>query len=150
MVMTPSTGHRRWSASTRAWTLSWRTERPLPYLGPRLFSVRWTGALAPAVTGRYRLGFRGCGRFTVWFDGRIVMTGDNPHHPMLGVCDVDLESGRDYDLRIDYTPGIHVAHAQLLWATPGQAQVEREQALAVCGRCGRHRRVHGPLACPRG
>ncbi|MGE5602562.1 MAG: glycoside hydrolase family 3 C-terminal domain-containing protein, partial [Nitrososphaerales archaeon] len=108
----------------------WREERPLPYLGPRVFSVRWTGALVPPLTGRYRLGFRGCGRFTVWLDGQPVIRGDNPHHPMLSVYDVHLQAGRRYDLRIDYVSGIHQAHAQFLWATPGQAQVERETALA--------------------
>jgi beta-glucosidase len=58
------------------------------------------------------------------------MQGDNPHHAMLRVYDVDLCAGQPYDVRIDYTPGFRAAQAQLLWATPGQAQVEREQALA--------------------
>ncbi|MGE5530672.1 MAG: glycoside hydrolase family 3 C-terminal domain-containing protein, partial [Bacteroidota bacterium] len=107
----------------------WREERPLPYLGTRPFSVRWTGAFVPPVTGRHRLGFRGCGHFTLYLDGRIIIQGDNEHHAMLVVHDLDLEANRRYDLRIDYVSGIHQAHAQLLWATPGQAQVERETAL---------------------
>ncbi len=109
---------------------AWRADRPLPFLGARPFSVRWTGALVPPVTGRYRLAFRGCGQFTLWLNGRVAIKGENPHHPMLCVDDVDLEAGRRYDLRIEYVAGQHTVHAQLLWATPGQAQVERETALA--------------------
>jgi beta-glucosidase len=108
----------------------WREERPLPYMGRRPFSARWTGKLAPEVTGRHRLAFRGAGRFAVHLDGRLLLRGENPHHPMIRVADVDLEAGLSYGLRIEYQSALHHAHAQFLWATPGQAQVEREEALA--------------------
>jgi beta-glucosidase len=108
----------------------WRDGPPLPYLGRRPFSVRWTGALAPVISGLHRLAFRAAGRFSVWLDGRLVIHGENQFEPGIYVGDVELEAGRAYDLRIDYVAVGNQPHAQFLWATPGQAQVEREQALA--------------------
>ncbi len=112
----------------------WRGDRPLPYMGLRPFTVRWTGKLAPEVTGLHRLALRGAGRFALYLDGRQVLLGENPHEPMVRVVDVDLQAGLTYGVRIEYQSGAHQAHAQFLWATPGQAQVEREAALACATR----------------
>lgn len=108
----------------------WRDERPLGYLGARAFAVRWTAALRPPLSGRYRLALRACGRFSLWLDGQPLIQAHNEHEPMLGFADVDLDAGRTYALRIDYAASALQPSIQLLWATPGQGQVEREQALA--------------------
>jgi beta-glucosidase len=112
----------------------WKKERPLAGHGTAPFAVRWTGALVPPKSGTYRLGVKGCSHFSLFLDGALITDGHNPHHPMTLARDVNLEAGRLYHLRLDFASESHDAHAQLLWAVPGQEADDLTAALDATRR----------------
>lgn len=98
---------------------AWHDASPLGGYGTDPFSVRWTGALIPPVSGRYLLGVRGSSGYGLWLDGRELLPyATNDHHAFTRVVSVDLEAARLYDVRLDYVNEGRDPHVQLLWAVP--------------------------------
>jgi beta-glucosidase len=99
-------------------------------VSPRLkqnYSVRWTGVLAPAVSGDYILGFTGQDGYRVWIDGQLLVEDWTAHRPSTTVTkDIRLERGHAYALKIEYFQTVRGAEARLVWGIPG-----REEQAAV-------------------
>jgi beta-glucosidase len=83
------------------------------------FSVRWTGFLAPPVTGKYQLGAIGMNAYEISLDGKPLVSADNPHHPNYGYADVELQAGKLYPIRVDFHERVNDAEMRLVWAPPG-------------------------------
>ncbi len=99
----------------------WLAATPLGGLPTAPFSVRWTGALTPPVSGVYRLGARGSSGFRLLFDGQeLAPLQINEHEADTRVKEVVLEAGRLYDLQLDYVNAGRDPQVQLLWAVPEQ------------------------------
>lgn len=97
----------------------WLDTTPFGGHGGQPFSIRWTGTLLPPVSGNYRIGLSGFNAFDLYVDGERVIGYDDVHHPRLKATDLELEAGRPYDLRLDYTSRGLDPQVQLLWAVPG-------------------------------
>lgn len=76
------------------------TTLPFPLL-VQPSSMRWTGTLTPAVTGRYTLALTHLGRASLFVDGEEVISDPGTE---LGTRTVrlDLTAGTSHDIRIDY------------------------------------------------
>ena len=99
----------------------WRDATPLggPTTDP--FSVRWTGALIPSVSGIYQLGMRGSSGYGMFLNGQEVLPlAFNEHEVFTRTAPATLEAGRLYDVRLDFVNEGRDPQAQLLWAAPGQ------------------------------
>ena len=83
------------------------------------FSVRWTGFLAPPVTGKYQLGAIGMNAFEISLDGKPLVSADNPHHSNYKYEDVELQAGKLYPIRVDFHERVNDAEMRLVWAPPG-------------------------------
>ncbi len=99
----------------------WRAASPLGCPTTDPFSVRWTGALIPPVSGAYQLGARGCSGFRLFLDRQeLLPMSINWHEADTRVAAVTLETGRLYDVCLEYVNIGRDPQVQLLWAMPGQ------------------------------
>jgi len=93
------------------------------------YSVRWTGVLAPSVTGDYVLGFSGQDGYRVWLDSNLIAEDWTPHRPAtVQTKELHLVRNHAYVIKIEYFQTIRFAEARLLWSIP---KMEREAARAA-------------------
>ena len=82
------------------------------------FGVRWTGYLAPPVSGTYRLGAIGMNAFEVYLDGRLLARFNGIHERAYGYAAVELQAGKLYPLRVEFHETINDADIRLVWSRP--------------------------------
>src|ERR1039458_6613118 len=87
------------------------------------FGVRWTGFLAPPVTGEYQLGGLGMNAFEIYLNGKLLTRGNNIHERNYSYETVELEAGKLYPIRVDFHEGLNDADMQLVWALPDRKSV---------------------------
>jgi beta-glucosidase len=99
---------------------AWKGESPLSGGWGDAFSVCWSGALVPPVSGTYKLGVSGFSGYHLTLDGEVIAEYVGVHHAILKTQDVELEAGRMYDLQLEYANRGLDPQVQLLWSVPGQ------------------------------
>ena len=90
--------------------------------GPELtsdFSVRWSGTLVPASSGEYEIGFRGTGRFRLWFGADLLAEADFPGNGRTLTRRVHLERGHAYPVTIEYAQEHERGEARFVWHEAG-------------------------------
>ncbi len=96
----------------------WESGSPAPGLDDDNFSVRWTGYLAPPVTGTYKLGSWGMPVLDVWFEGEKILKINSEHHGFHSEKAVELEAGMKYKIVYEYKNHFGDGDAKLLWSVP--------------------------------
>jgi beta-glucosidase len=93
------------------WTLN-SPGRGIPF---DWYSVRWRGTITGPAGGATRIGVEGTDGYRLWLDGRLVI--DNWRKQSFGtrMADVALESGRAYDLRVEFFETTGNARIRLVW-----------------------------------
>jgi beta-glucosidase len=93
------------------WTLN-SPARGIPF---DWYSVRWTGKLVAPATETLRLGVEGNDGYRLYFNGRLLI--DNWQKRSYGstLKEVHLESGHEYDLRLEYFESTGNARVKLVW-----------------------------------
>ena len=82
---------------------SWWDGAPRADMNDDNFGVRWTGFLAPPVTGKYQLGAIGMNAFELYLDGKRGRSRNNIHESRTTATQtVELEAGKLYPIRLDY------------------------------------------------
>jgi beta-glucosidase len=93
------------------------------------YSVRWTGALVPAETGDYILGFTGQDGYRLWVDGQLQVEDWTAHRPSTTQTKpMHLDKNHTYAVRIEYFQTVRGAEAKLVWGIPGYEEVEALKA----------------------
>ncbi len=109
----------------------WGAFSPAPALTPQNYSVRWTGKLTAPVSGKYLLGAAGNGGLRVFVDGKLLIEDFVNRKTKTITKEINLESGRAYDIRVDYVAGQNtVAAAKLIWSPPNGEQTLRDDAIS--------------------
>ncbi len=126
----------------------WIDTTPLSGRWGDSFSVRWSGNLIPPSSGVYRLGVNGHNTYKLYLDGELVVESDSIHHPLLKTCELALEAGRLYSIRLDYVNRGLDPQVQLLWSPPGadlttQALDVAQKADAIVAVMGLSPRLEG-------
>ena len=110
---------------------NWGAFSPAPQLTSQDFSVRWTGKLKPATSGKYAIGFSGNGLIRIYIDGQLLVEEVKNRRTKIVTRDIDLQAGREYDLRFEYQAGANpYAAARLVWSPPNAEQTLREEAIS--------------------
>lgn len=97
----------------------WGNTAPLLGISTDLFSVRWSGVITPPVTGKYALGGEGFSAFNLYLNDSLLTKWNDKHHPKKVYEYVNLEAGKSYPIRIEYTQN-NSTHSmmRLLWDIP--------------------------------
>src|SRR5580700_6740565 len=96
----------------------WRDGAPRKDMDDDNFGVRWTGYLAPPVSGKYQLGATGLNAFEVYLDGKRLVSRNNVHERGYEYETVELEAGKIYPIRVDFHEVHGDADIRLVWAPP--------------------------------
>jgi beta-glucosidase len=94
----------------------WKNTTPLTGQWGDSFSVRWTGFLEPPKSGSYRLAVNGFSSYELTLDDEVIVSYSDTHHPRIKSKELDLEAGRLYRVKLDYTSKGLDPQVQLLWA----------------------------------
>ena len=112
------------------------------------FGVRWTGYLAPDVSGTYQLGGIGLNAFELYFEGRPLVSFNGIHESAYQSAQVQMEAGKLYQIRLDFHHYLNDAEMRLVWSKPAVDLVEpalqaARQADAVVMMLGLSPRLEG-------
>jgi beta-glucosidase len=85
------------------------------------YSIRWTGTLIPPATGNYLISARTGiwnreGRIRLFLDDKEVSPGQGPRRAP--PAPMQLEGGRKYAVKVEYTQNVPGGGAQLNWIPP--------------------------------
>jgi beta-glucosidase len=81
--------------------------------------------------GKYLLGAAGNGGLRVYIDGRLLVDEPANRRTKTFTREINLESGRSYEVRIEYTEGNNpYAAAKFVWAPPGGAKALHDDAVS--------------------
>src|ERR1700691_5454258 len=112
----------------------WRDGAPRADMDDDNFGVRWTGYLAPPVSGKYQLGATGLNAYEVYLDGKRLVARDNVHERGYEYETVELQAGKLYPIRVDFHEVHGDADIRLVWAPPHGSY--EDEALTVDGQGG--------------
>ncbi|NJM48338.1 MAG: hypothetical protein HC860_20980 [Alkalinema sp. RU_4_3] len=107
----------------RTVNFDWQAGAPALGVGPESFSVRWSGQIQPLYNEAYQF-------FTSSDDGvRLYINGELAINQFVpqgvtehGSAPITLESGKKYDIVLEYFDGFGNAVSQLSWASASQAK----------------------------
>ncbi len=98
----------------------WWDGSPDPRIPDDDIGVRWSGYLAPPVTGTYRLGGYGFNAWEIYLDGKQVARFNNIHERSYDYGTVELQAGKLYPITVQLHNYLNDANMQLVWAVPGK------------------------------
>ncbi|MEN8202241.1 MAG: glycoside hydrolase family 3 C-terminal domain-containing protein [Bacteroidota bacterium] len=79
------------------------------------FSARWTGKLIAPVTGRIRIGITSNDGSYLYINDRLVVNNWGMHGPLLRSAEVEVEAGKEYDIKVEYNDAGNNAMVSLTW-----------------------------------
>ncbi len=94
------------------------------------FSIRWTGQFIAPVSGPYYIGGAFDDAIKLYFDGKLIIDKTKNRNQSSTVFKVDLEKGKQYDLRIDFTQHWYKSKMKL-WGAAQDPNKFREAANAA-------------------
>jgi hypothetical protein len=93
------------------------------------FSARWTGAVQAPATGDYVFSTNSDDGVRLWVDGRLLVDNWTIHGDTFNASvPIRLESGRKYEIKLEFFEAGGGALIRLHWTYPGQARVTIPQA----------------------
>ncbi len=92
--------------------------------GGQDFSVRWTGLLEPAETGKATLAVVSDDGARLWVNEKLVIDDWAAHGEKESQAAVEIEAGKKVPIRLEYHQGGGGAVAKLLWSSAGQKKVK--------------------------
>ena len=98
----------------------WWDGSPDPRIPDDDIGVRWSGYLAPPVTGTSRLGGYGFNAWEIYLDGKQVARFNNIHERSYDYGTVELQAGKLYPITVQLHNYLNDANMQLVWAVPGK------------------------------
>jgi beta-glucosidase len=113
---------------------NWATFKPgekITRLPETDFSIRWTGALTPALSGQHILSVRGDDGYRLWLDDKLLIDNWTLHAAETRQARVHLEAGRAYRIKLEYFQGGGGAEVSFHWGTPAADAAKRALKVAA-------------------
>jgi len=117
---------------------------PDPYSNYLHKSIRWTGHLAPNISGSYKIGVNSDDGIRLWVNDELLVDQWHNRGATTDQVEIKMEAGKLYPIKLEYFDNGGDAICQLLWEVPGdtggdlieadrQAARESEYVIAVMG-----------------
>ena len=90
----------------------------VPGLGDSNFAIRWTGKLTPTVSGRHTFAVTGDDGYRLWINGSRLIDHWSTHGSETRRASITLQSGRAYDVKLEYFQGLGGANVRFEWGVP--------------------------------
>jgi len=100
----------------------WGDGSPAPGIGINNFSVRWTGQIAPKVSGAQTFYTLSDDGVRLWVNGVLLIDNWTDHGPTENSGTINLTAGQRYDLKMEFYEHSNGAVVRLSWAAPGVAK----------------------------
>lgn len=97
-------------------------QKPDAFLPNNPFSIRWTGKLRPTISGKYSLGFLSHDGLRLFVNGKLLIDSWRRKGLVSEFADIELEAGKEYDLRVEYFSYKREPAAKLYWKAPGESK----------------------------
>lgn len=117
------------------------TQGPDPVVGRDNFSVRWEGRLRAPETGPYTFHVTHDDGVRVHLDGKLILdewhgydTWAQQRAPLHISPVIELEAGREYDLRVEFYQAPGAGTLRFAWTTPGMRAAADETTTTLLGR----------------
>jgi beta-glucosidase len=104
---------------------NWTSGEKISGLKETDFSIRWTGALTPEVSGQHFLAVRGDDGYRLWLDDKLIIDNWTSHAAETRQAKVNLEAGRSYQIKLEYFQGGGGAEISFQWGTPAEDAAKR-------------------------
>ncbi len=98
----------------------WGGNKPADGFGVDNFSVRWTGRIKPALSGTYEITAASDDGIRLFIDGKPVIDHWNDHAVEARMAKINLDSGKFYDVKVEYYENGGDAVALLGWTKPNE------------------------------
>ncbi|WP_165876211.1 glycoside hydrolase family 3 protein [Mariniflexile fucanivorans] len=108
-------GTPKFSRNDSVIDFGWMNKKPIDNLETDEFSIRWTGQIIPKESGTYRIGIKARSGAKIYFNDTLKAEFTNDHDPKTGYFDQELEKGKSYNVKIEYTNYHTDPQAHLLW-----------------------------------
>ena len=103
---------------------------PDPSLPVDYFSIRWTGKFIAPSSGSYYIGGDFDDAIILWFDGKKIIDKTLNRNRSSEAVKIEIEAGRQYDIRIEYTEQWYNA-AVKIWGAPQDPDKFNESSSAA-------------------
>jgi beta-glucosidase len=107
----------------------WSGQSPDDAINSDQFSARWTGKLIPPETGEYQIGVTTDDGVRLYIDGKRVIEFWQDRSPISNMITMELEQGREYDIRMEYYENGGGAFASLGWDYKPDYNKEMQKAV---------------------
>lgn len=105
---------------TEAIDFNWGTASPGTGVNTNNFSVRWTGTVAPTVSGAYRFRTQSDDGVRIWVNGVQLINNWSDHSAATNTsATINLVAGQRYSVRVEYYEKGGNAVMRLQWLVPG-------------------------------
>ena len=98
---------------------------PDPQIKNDYYSIRWTGQFIAPVSGPYYIGGAFDDAILLYFDNKLIIDKTLNRNQNSAAVKVELEKGKHYDLRIDFTEHWYKSKMRL-WGAPQDPEKFRE------------------------
>ncbi|HEX9971595.1 MAG TPA: glycoside hydrolase family 3 N-terminal domain-containing protein, partial [bacterium] len=107
----------------------WGGQSPDDAINSEKFSTRWTGKLVPPETGEYQIGVTTDDGVRLFIDGEKVIEFWQDRSPTSNIISMQLEKGREYEIRMEYYENAGGAFASLGWDYQPDYNKEMQKAV---------------------
>ncbi|MGQ1784629.1 glycoside hydrolase family 3 C-terminal domain-containing protein [Saccharicrinis sp. GN24d3] len=91
---------------------------PDPYTNYKHKSVRWTGYIAPNISGEYKIGVNSDDGIRLWLNDELVVDEWHNRGTTTDQVALKMEAGKKYAIKLEYFDNGGDAICQLLWEVP--------------------------------
>lgn len=97
---------------------NWVRNSPLKQMEEDNFNIKWEGIITPKHSETYTISCKADEYAQVYLDDKLIINTQEK----IDSCQIRLEKGRRYNLKIDYQELTHEASISLIWESPSQAK----------------------------
>ena len=112
-------------------------QAPDPFLPQNPMSIRWQGKLKPTVSGDYTFSFTSSDGCRLYINDKLLIDSWHGRTITTDTINMQLEVGKEYNLKAEYFDNRDYAIARLQWRVPAIAKKERIDMYGEAGEAVR-------------